>query len=300
MEGKIELDYKEVPIMCKVKDIAKTNERITNIADITEYRDEDKNIVNDRDSESNNVKLPEDKDLPSYKNEEKGDYIPGQQDDDDFEKIIIPEEPEKIFDLSLRKWVTQAIVIEDGKQTINNTGHKPYDDPEQIVKVELHRKKLNNVTVKFRYSIRVTNEGEIEGYAKEVKDYIPKGLKFVASDNPGWKNEGNNIITTKLLENKLLKPGEFADVEVLLTWINSEENIGLKVNTAEISKDYNKYGIPDKDSTPDNKKPGEDDIDDAPVMLSVSTGQVRIYFTIGFIVLITVAGGVTLIKRYVI
>ena len=31
---------------------------------------------------------------------------------DDFEKVII-----KKFDLALRKWVTQAIVIENGKQT---------------------------------------------------------------------------------------------------------------------------------------------------------------------------------------
>ena len=55
----------------------------------------------------------------------------------------------------------------------------------------------------------------------------------------------------------------------------------------------------DIDSTPDNQKPGEDDIDDAPVMLSISTGQVRIYFTLGLILLITTASGVILIKRYV-
>ena len=292
---KILLSYKEVPIMCKVKDTAKSNENITNIADITKYLDENKKEIKDRDSQENNVVLPKDEDLPSYKNDEKGNYIPGQQDDDDFEKVIV-----KTFDLALRKWVTQAILIENGQQTVKNTGHQPYDDPEQVVKVELHRKKLNQVTVKFKYSIRVINEGDVEGYAKEVTDYIPEGLKFVAADNPGWTDEGNNVISTKLLENKLLKPGEYADVEVLLTWVNSENNMGIKVNTAEISKDYNEYGLPDKDSTPDNKKQGEDDIDDAPVMISISTGQIRIYFTLGFIVLITIAGGVILIKKYVI
>ena len=54
-----------------------------------------------------------------------------------------------------------------------------------------------------------------------------------------------------------------------------------------------------RDSTPDNQKEGEDDIDDAPVLLSVSTGQVRIYFTLGFVILITIASGVVLIKRFV-
>ena len=288
------LSYKEVPIMCKVKDTAKTNENITNIADITKYEDENKNTVTDRDSQSNNVNLPKDEELPGYKDDEKGDYVPGQEDDDDFEKVIVKE-----FDLALRKWVTQAIVIDKKGQTVTNTGHQPYDDPEQVVKVELNRKKLNEVTVKFKYSIRVINEGDIAGYAKEVTDYIPEGLKFVAADNPGWTDKGNNVITTRLLENTLLQPGEFADVEVTLTWINNQDNMGLKVNTAEISEDYNDYNVPDRDSTPNNKKTGEDDIDDAPVMLSVSTGKVKTYFTLGFVVLITVAGGVVLIKKFV-
>ena len=261
---------------------------------ISIYEDENKESVVDRDSQENNVKLPEDEKLPNYKEDEVGEYIPGQQDDDDFEKVVVKE-----FDLALRKWVTQAIVTDKTGTTVTNTGHQPYDDPEGIVKVELDKKKLNEVTVKFRYSIRVINEGDIEGYAKEVTDYIPEGLKFEAADNPNWKDEGNNVISTRALENTLLKPGEYADVEVLLTWINNEDNMGLKVNTAEISEDYNDYDVPDKDSTPDNKKPGEDDIDDAPVMLSVKTGQMRIYFTLGFTILVTIAGGIVLIKKYV-
>ncbi len=96
--GKIVLSYVEVPIMCKLKDTAKVNEVITNIADITKFTDGDKNTIRDRDSEEDNVKLPEDNQLPSYKDEETGDYVPGQQDDDDFEKVII-----KPFDLALRK-----------------------------------------------------------------------------------------------------------------------------------------------------------------------------------------------------
>ena len=228
------------------------------------------------------------------------DSIPGDesewkdQDDVDVEDLKLVE-----FDLALRKWVTQAIVIEKGGETITETGHQPYDDPEQVVKVELHRKKINSVTVKFRYSIRIINEGDIAGYAKEITDYIPEGLEFVQEDNPGWTDEGNNVVSTRLLEGTLLQPGEYADVEIILTWINDQNNMGVMVNTAEISEDYNEYGVPDRDSIPDNQKWGEDDIDDAPVMLTVGTGQERIYFTLGFVVLITIAGGVILIKKYV-
>ena len=495
------LDYKEVQIVCKIRDGAEKNKKLTNLAEITEELNNDHEDVPDRDSTTDNVKLPSDEDLPGYKEEEiDKDYVPGQEDDDDFEKIIVQEfdlalrkfitkvddkditnripevsydaeenqitynhtkEPVEVvtnnvvtytirifnegdingyakeitddipegleflpenetnieyrwvmydangeetedvsqavsiktdylskeqeekegenllhafnpneeisetnpeyrdvqvafkviepngsdriivnsaqisddsdengneiddkdsvpdewnegeddqdkeyiklvyFDLSLRKWVTQAIVIDKNGENVTETGHQPYDDPEQIVKVDLNRKHINDVTVKFRYSIRVTNEGEIAGYAKEITDYIPEGLKFVAEDNPGWTDEGNNVISSKLLENTLLQPGEYADIEVVLTWINDANNMGLKVNTAEISEDYNDYGVPDKDSTPDNKKPGEDDIDDAPVMLSVGTGRAKVYFTLGFVILVTIAGGVFLIKKYV-
>lgn len=294
-DGEIVLSYKEVPVMCRVVESAPTSENITNIADITEYLDDNKEETTDRDSQSDNVNLPSDDELPGYKDDETGEYVPGQQDDDDFEKVVV-----KIFDLSLRKWVTQAIVIENGQETITETGHQPYDDPEEIVKVELHRKKLNEVTVKFRYKIRVTNEGDIAGYVKEITDYVPEGLKFVTEDNPGWIDEGNNVISTKLTEDILLQPGEYTEVEVVLTWINSENNMGVMNNTAEISEDDNDYDLPDKDSTPDNQKPGEDDIDDAPVMLSISTGRATTYFMLAGIVLVTIAGGVVLIKKFVI
>ena len=202
--------------------------------------------------------------------------------------------------MALRQWVTHAIVIENGNEIVTQTGHTPEDDPEPVVKVELDRKKLNSLQVKFKYSIRVTNEGDIDGYDKEITDYVPKGLKFVASDNPGWVDEGNNVISTRLLENKLLLPGESAEVQVVLSWINSKDNLGLKTNVAEISEDYNDKHVPDRDSTPDNQIPGEDDQDDAPVLISISTGQAKVYFSLGFIVLITLASGIALIRKFVV
>jgi len=211
--------------------------------------------------------------------------------------ITIPNE-KKVFDLALRKWVTQAIVTENGQTYVTDTGHKAEDEPEEIVKVDLKKSKLNDVVVKFNYSIRVTNEGEIAGYAKEVSDYIPNGLKFVAEDNPDWTEKDGKIVT-RALENTLLQPGESAEVKVLLTWINSANNMGVMTNTAEISEDYNDYGIPDRDSTPNNKVPGEDDIDDAPVMLTVKTGSdVIIYISVACGILAILGVGILGIKKY--
>ncbi len=78
--------------------------KITNIADITDFTDKNGNAIIDRDSQKSNVVLPTDETLPEYKDTEieRGDtYIAGQQDDDDFEKLIL-----KKFDLALRKFIT--------------------------------------------------------------------------------------------------------------------------------------------------------------------------------------------------
>lgn len=279
-------DYRDVQVAFKVVEPYRSDRIIINYAQISKDQDKDGDEVTDIDSHTD-------------------EWIK-DEDDQDIEKIRVPQ-----FDLALRKWVTQAIVTENGETTVTETGHQPFDDPEEVVKVELHRKKLSNVTVKFRYSIRVYNDGYdketgaalpgyIAGYAKEVKDHIPEGLKFLPEDNPDWKDEGNNIITTRKLENTLLKPGEFADVEVVLTWINGNDNLGLKINYAEISEDDNDWDVPDNDSTPDNmKERHEDDDDDAPVILSVSTGVEATYIVLGLSVLITIAGGIALIKKFV-
>ena len=267
-------DYRDIKIAFEVVEPNTSDRIIVNSAQISEDSDENGNPVEDKDS------------VPDEWNE--------GEDDQDREYIRLT-----YFDLSLRKWVTEAIVIENGQETVTQTGHTAEMDPEPVVKVELYRKDLNDVTVKFRYSIRITNEGDIAGYAREITDYVPEGLRFVAEDNPGWTDEGNNVISTRLLENTLLQPGESAEVEVVLTWINGEDNMGEMTNTAEISEDYNDKGVPDRDSTPDNQVPGEDDIDDAPVLLSIETGQERIYFILGFTVLGTLAGGLVLITRFV-
>ena len=267
-------DYKDVQIAFRVIEPATSDRILTNSAQIEEDADENGEPVEDIDSTP-------------------GEWNEGE-DDQDQEHLELT-----YFDLSLRKWVTQAIVIENGKETVTQTGHTAEMDPEPVVKVELNRHNLDNIEVKFRYSIRITNEGEIAGYAKEITDYVPEGLMFVAEDNPGWTDEGNNVISTRLLENTLLQPGESAEVEVLLTWIKGEDNLGLKTNVAEISEDDNDKGYDDIDSTPDNREEGEDDIDDAEVLLSISTGQARIYIGLGLTVLITLGGGVILIKKFV-
>ena len=274
------LNYQDLQVICRVNENAPTNENIVNIADITRYENKDGDPIPEDDIDSR----------PDNVNEK-------HEDDDDYEVILI-----KKFDLSLLKYVTEVYITEDGKTKTIQTGNTGDDSKDIIPKVEINKKKLNSTIVKFGYTIKITNEGEIEGYAKEITDYVPEGLKFYAEDNNGWTDEGDNVISTRLLENTLLQPGESAEVKVIFRWINGSNNLGLKTNTAEISEDYNKEGVPDIDSTPDNKKPGEDDIDDAKVILSIKTGLVHnivMYSTIGLIILVVMGTGIYSIKKYV-
>ena len=269
-------DYKDVKIAFKVTEPNTSNRIIINTAEIAEDADEKGKPIDDIDSTPNNNKDGED--------------------DIDIEKIKV-----KYFDLSLRKWVTESIVTYNGKTTTTKTGHKAEDEPEAPAKVEIRGSRVDKTTVKFKFNIKVTNEGEIEGYAKELKDYIPAGLKFIASDNPQWKttDKANEVVTDQL-KDTLLKPGESATVSITLTWINNKNNMGEKVNWAEISKDYNEYNSPDIDSTPNNNQKGEDDIDYAPVILSVVTGSAPTYIALVFSSLGILTAGVVLIKKFVI
>lgn len=285
-------DYRDVKVVFKVsqKDIPDDNESgiVINKAHITKDSDDDEDSIPDEWNDG--------------------------EDDQDIEKVKVQK-----FDLALFKWVTQTIVTVDGKTTTTETGFKPNvglteqsgdeyrenSEPEPIAAVTIDKKKLNSTVVKFVYNIKVVNEGDIEGYATELTDYIPEGLKFVAEDNPLWTLEEDGKITTRALETTLLKPGESAVVPVTFTWINGADNLGLKTNIAAITEDYNEKGVPDEDSTPGNEdipnydKEQEDDDDFALVILTLKTGKAVSYIWLGLIVVAILASGTIAIKKYV-
>ena len=269
------LDYRDVKVSFKVKAPTEKDGQIINYAQITKETDDSGKDVKDRDSTP-------------------GKWVDGE-DDQDTEIIKL-----KYFDLALQKWVSKAIVIEDGKEKVTETRHNGDMKPEPVVKVDLKKSKVKNVVVKFEYQIRVENQGQIAGYAKEVSDYIPQGLKFVKDDNQNWREVDGKIVTNQL-ENTLLQPGESTTIFVILTWINNSNNLGLKTNIAEISEDADDHGNPitDIDSTPNNQVDGEDDQDNAPVIITVRTGETTIYTSVIIAVIAIIGAGVYGIKKYV-
>ena len=264
-------DYRDLQIAFRVTEPNTSDRVLINTAEISEDTDENGDPVVDIDS------------TPDNDNED--------EDDIDIEKVKVT-----YFDLALRKIISKVTMTLDGKTTVEETGHKFEDDPEEVVKIELGNHKIEDSVLKFTYQIRITNEGNKAGYAYEIKDYIPEGLRFVEEDNEGWVlSEDGKTVTTDQLKDVLLEPGDSRVVEITLRWINGQTNLGVKQNWAEISEDSDD----DIDSTPDNKVEGEDDIDEASVVLSIVTGIGENYALVIGTVLVITAGGIFLIKRFV-
>ena len=265
------LVYRDVKLVFKVDEKAiertTTTEKRTliNTAEITKHTDKDGKDIPDVDSTPGDGKGP---------------------DDLDQEKVYV-----KYFDLALEKTLNKAIVTTNGEKT-EVVGNQ--------LKIEIHRKNINSTSIQFVYTIKVTNQGEIEGYATEVTDYIPDGLSFDASANPDWTKVSDKIIKTESLAKTLLKPGESAEVQVILDWTRNSDNIGRFINVAEISEDWNPYDSDDVDSTPNNLISTEDDQDEAAVWVGVVTGLGdQPYLILTTVVLVILATGVILIKKYV-
>ena len=177
------------------------------------------------------------------------------------------------FDLKLDKYVSKVVV-----QNSAGTSATEYADS-TMAKAEIHSKQINGSTVLIEYKIRITNAGEIEGYAKKIVDYIPSDLKFSSELNKDWYQSGANLYNSSLANEKIAA-GETKEVTLILTKSMTENNTGLVNNTAEIAEAYNELGLEDSNSTPGNKTQGENDMGSADVIISIKTGEIIFYTTL--------------------
>ncbi len=178
------------------------------------------------------------------------------------------------FDLKLQKYVSKITVKNDSKTT-------NYDQKENttLAKAEIKSKNLNGSLVVIEYKIKVTNTGDVAGYARNIVDYMPSTLNFNSSLNSDWYISGNNVYNTSLANTKI-EPGESKELTLVLTKTMTDSNTGLVNNKAEITESSNELGI--KDETNDKGS--------ADVIISVSTGALVNYVATTVITLIVLAG----------
>ena len=185
------------------------------------------------------------------------------------------------FDLKLQKYVSKITVTNDSKTTT-------YDQKENttLAKAEIKSKNLNGSLVVIEYKIKVTNVGDIAGYARNIVDYMPSTLNFNSNLNTDWYISGNNVYNTSLANTKI-EPGESKELTLVLTKTMTDSNTGLVNNKAEITESSNELGI--KDET--------DEKGSANVIISVSTGALVNYISTTIITLVVLAGLAYLVNK---
>ena len=196
------------------------------------------------------------------------------------------------FDLELDKYVSEVIV-----QTNRSTTQYGYND-QNLVKVEIPARELNNATVIIRYTIKITNVGEVAGYVQNIVDYIPSDLSFSSELNSDWYQVSANLQNNSL-SNTAIAPGQMQTVDLVLVKTMNNDNTGTVINIAEIGEASNTLDLSDTDSTPGNNNASEDDYGRAEVIISVGTGGVIIFVSIIFMILILTGLSVFIINKKV-
>ena len=214
-------------------------------------------------------------------------------DNSNINNIDIGLQDAYVFDLSLNKTISKVTVQ-------NNDKIKSYEYKNKtLAKVEIASKDVNNTTVIIEYTFKITNEGNIAGYAKQIVDYLPKDLKFASELNKDWYIGKDGNLYNETLANTLIQPGETQEIKLLVTKTLNDNNLGTTNNSAEIAESYNNYGVDDIDSISGNKSSKEDDYGSADMLISLNTGTIVMYTGLTITMIAIIILSIYMIKKKV-
>ena len=191
-----------------------------------------------------------------------------------------------IFDLSLNKTLTQ-IQMADGKTTKSVSF-----DKKKLGKIEVDGKRINSTNLVIEYTMTITNNGNVAGYAKKIVDYLPSELEFSSNLNKDWYVSGDTVICTGL-ENDIINPGESKEVKLILTKKMNDNGTGTVSNKAEITETYNDQGLLDETSEDDDTN------STANVIIGIKTGGPVTYVVLTLTILAIAACGAYIINKKV-
>ncbi len=170
------------------------------------------------------------------------------------------------FDLKLDKYISQ-VVVETSK------GFETYDyQNTQFAKVEIKAKEIADSNITIKYTIVITNEGDTEGFASQIIDYIPDGFTFDANNNKTWSKGENGELVNTSIAGEFIAPGESRQLTLTLSKSLTEDSTGSIINASEIGESRNASNLSDNDSMPGNKDSSEDDYSQAELLISIETG----------------------------
>ena len=195
------------------------------------------------------------------------------------------------FDLSLTQYLNKVTV-----ENAEGTTVYEYTDT-NFAKVEIHSKHMNGSKITFEYKIKVKNGGTIPGYARKIVNYKPEGLEFNQDLNKDWYvGDDGNIYSVALIE-KLLNPGETAELTIVLTKQMTNQDGGTIKNTVELYETSNNENVEDINSIPGDKLEGQNDMSTVEVIIAVKTGTIILYITLATTVIAIIGLGFYKIKK---
>ena len=169
-----ELDYQDLKVVLKVSTDVQDMKVLTNMAEITKITRKDGNDAIDRDSEESNFVYPEN---PSEYNggEDKvteDNYVPGQEDDDDFDKVIVNRRKgEYVLHIEKVEINRDNISKEDIysiKEAEAPTGYNKTNDTIKIIVTKQITKDNKSYEI-GKVSMTYTHE---DGYTKDLSDKV--------------------------------------------------------------------------------------------------------------------------------
>lgn len=185
---------------------------------------------------------------------------------------------DNIFDLKLDATVE--------KMTVQNNAESNdfVSENKKLSKVDIDPKLVSGTKVLIEYKVEIKNQGTIAGTVNKIIDYLPAGMDFESSLNPGWYLGSDGNLYNRSLSDEVINPGESKEVRLILAKNMTENNTGLIHNSFEIADAINDRGVVDIDSSPGNQL-DEDDLSYADSIIGITTG-----LSIGVLPIVLVIG----------
>ena len=198
-------------------------------------------------------------------------------------------------DLQIEKRITQIMTTDKTTNTVKK--YDIYQEPGNIVKLELPSKNIGNTKLDIIYEIKVKNVGDYNTEIDQIVDILPTGVNFSKEGNEGWSVGENGHIVYDNFE-EYLRPEEEKTVKLKLTYELDEEGMADITNEAYIlsTKDLDEVKITEgKEEIEGTNNYGKSEL-----IVSVITGE-TIAMYIGAILggMLIVVAGISLIKKYI-
>ena len=180
--------------------------------------------------------------------------------------------PKNESDFTINSYVESITVINDKDVEKYN-----FDKDTILPKIEIAKDDVENAIVRVKYSIEVTNKGNVDGYVLQLKDVVPEGFIFEEGQNLNWNLGNDGFIYYSGLSKDKIESGNTKKISLVLTKEKSSEVLGTFSNRAEIVETTNDMLV--EEINMDNNYKSQD------LIISVKTG-VLTYILI--IILITI------------